>query len=125
MTALDAKFGALAVKLLAKFGKNVQYSVIGAATYNPAAGRAVAASITTTVRAFVSRAAMGPASGFLANASSPLEENRREILIAGNAVAASQNDRIIVDGITYTVVQNSPVYSGETIALHVITAQQT
>lgn len=115
---LDIKARATALRLIAKFGKSVAYTTVSAGTYNPATGSVVSTGSTSTVKAVIEDYKLyGEA--FTAGL---IRAGDRKITFAASGIAFNPKtgDKVTFDGDVYEVLDVTPTYSGEQIALYAV-----
>lgn len=115
---LDATAGALALKLINKFGKTVVLTTNAPGVYDPATSQATVATSAVTIKAAVSD--LKQAGSGQALFEGLAETTNKKILIAAKAVSAkpTTQDSVTIDGVVYTVANVKSLYSGELVAAY-------
>jgi hypothetical protein len=116
MTALDAKFRALATKLITKNGKSVTFASVTAGEYNPSISEVTNTSISATVKAIVEdydlhSSGAGFSSGLI------FSGDKKFSIAAAGITKPKPGDKITLDGVFYSVMRVTEVWSGEQICL--------
>lgn len=119
--ALDTKARATALKLLQKFGKIATYRKVVTGAYNTSTQTVTNTTTDYAITTYLESPSQGLLSSGLA-ISTDLVALVSAQELGVDVVAA---DTIIMGSKTYTVKSNSPIYSGELIALHQIVIQAT
>ncbi len=125
MTELDAELPGLALELIAEFGKVVVYSVVSAGVYNVATGDILPGEVNSTIKVIVEDYNLQ--SSGQAFASGLIESGDKKLTVAAQSFAAlpTTEDKFVVDGVTYRVVNVKITYSGELPAIYELQGRQT
>lgn len=108
MTELDLELPGIATDLIAEFGKDIAYKIVGQSAYNPATSKTDRQELAFALKAIV--------------------EDKKEgklLSVSGEAFGASKPgnaDTFVCDGVAYVVADNgvTATYSGELVALYQI-----
>lgn len=114
MTELDTEIGPLALELIDEYGKAISYSRVTPGEYNTDTGAVESATVVIELRAIVEEYA---GQSFL---SGLIEAGDKKVTIAANSVDTlpTTQDTVLIDNITYTVVNVKITYSGDLAALY-------
>ena len=101
-------------RMIARFGREVTLQRLRESSYDPAAGRATRTATDYSLRAVAGAYRLDQADGSLI-----LSDDRRVLLEAGGAAPAPQpGDRLIMDGVAYSVVAVRTLAPAGTPLLH-------
>lgn len=123
MTALDIRARATGLRLLEKYGKPCTISRIIEGAYDPATGNISAESVVTSTPFALIEDYSGilQSSEGIALISGMIEKTDRKVTIpAKGQDEPAPNDRLSIDGVTYSVISVGVVWSGEQAALYVM-----
>lgn len=114
--ALDAVAQPLAIKLISKYGKAITLQRQGAGTYDVATGKNTTAppspeAINAVIEDYKPYA--------FANGLAIQGDKKASVAAQGLAVP-TPGDQIIIDSVTFSIVQVETVYSGELAAMYIL-----
>lgn len=116
MTALDIRARATGLRLLEKYGKPCTITRVTEGTYDPATGSISAESVVTSTPFALIEDYKG-----IDFISGMIEKTDRKVTIpAKGQDEPAPNDRLSIDGVTYSVISVGVVWSGEQAALYVM-----
>jgi hypothetical protein len=119
--ALDSTFGPLAKNLIGKFGKRATLRRVTSA-FSAATGRNTESTADTTV---VVTPPAPFARKYIDNTSVLEGDAQCSVARQGLAVVpTAATDKLIVDGVTWTIVGVESVYSGELVAMYTLHIRQ-
>ena len=120
---LDVKARATALRLITKFGKAVSYVSVTDGVYDPATGAVSPTEVSSSIKALiVSYSLRGD--GFT---SGLIREGDRKITFAASGIVFSPKvgDKVSFDSETFAVLNVSPTYSGELVAIYTVRGRKS
>ena len=120
MTALDTSSRALAVKMLAKFGKSITLQSIAEGAYDPVTGDMAANTVTSLTQQALIKDYNG-----LELMSGLVQHNDKRVTIgAAGGEIPQTSDRIVIDSETYNIISVKSIWSGDLAALYILQARK-
>lgn len=120
MTALDTKFRATALKLIAKNGAAITLTRTTPGSYNTSTGSATNSTATQAAKALVEEYKAGEM--FVSNGLITTDD--KKFTIAASAVTRpNPGDTITLGTTIFTIVAIKEVWSGEQVALYIVQAR--
>jgi len=119
MTVFDTKFRALALKQIAKYGKEVTIKIITAGEYDPAIGAVGSSSSNQTVKAIVEDYSLiSSGEGF---SSGMIIAGDKKFTVAASGITKPKpGDTVTLNSIVYQIVRIVETWSGEQVAMYEI-----
>lgn len=120
MTALDTSSRALAVKMLAKFGKAIAFQSVAEGAYDPVTGDMAANTVTSSnVQALIKDY------NGIELMSGLIQQGDRRVTIAAYGVTLPQpSDKIVIDSETYNIIAVKSIWSGDLAVLYILQARK-
>jgi hypothetical protein len=118
---LDATARRVATKLIGQFGRLITLTTVTAGAYNPATGVSVPATSNVNVKAIIE-----DYKGFEI-VSELAQAGDKKVLVSAADLASkpSPADKLVIDGLTFTIVGVKAVSSGALDALYELQARLT
>lgn len=119
-TEIDDIFSEEVPALLSEFGKDIVLITVVEGAYNYATGKASNTQSETTVKGFVEDYdlnAIDKARGLI------IRSDRKVTIGAQGGISPKATDKLRFDGVTYSIEDREPIYSGELVAIWILQAR--
>ncbi len=122
MTELDVRFRALSVRLINKNGKLVTVKKVNHSGYDPSTGSTINTETSVQVKAIISDFNL-QSSGETYQPGLILSGDKKFSIAAADIDKPSIGDKIILEGVVYSVVRVLETWSGEQVSLYTLQAR--
>ena len=115
---LDVTARATALRLIAKFVKGVSYTSVTDGTYDPATSSVSPSEVVVSLKAIIEefgRYGDGYSSGLIRAG-----DKKVTFAASGLTFVPKQGDKVAFDGDTLTVLNVTPTFSGELVAIYMV-----